>query len=82
MVAESLELAVSPGIQDPVLDTAVGVLCLVLGLIPRTSDLRNQRVFVRVGRILDVDALLLQVRRQLVSIPVLVRGDGIGVPVV
>jgi hypothetical protein len=43
-VAESLELTVGPGIEDPVLDSDPALLSLVAGLIPRSLDLGNQRI--------------------------------------
>lgn len=81
VVAESLELALGPGVEDPVLDGDPGGLRLILGLVPGTLHLGNESILVLLGRLLGLDALLLQVGAELVSIPRVVRRDDVGVPV-
>lgn len=81
LVSKGLELAVSPAVKDPVLGTAPGSLCSILSLIPSTLNLGQQGVLGRFSALLGLNALLLQVRRQLVIVPVLVRGDSIVLPV-
>lgn len=61
MVAESLELAVGPAVEHPVLGAEPSVLGLVLGLVPQTLDLREERILGSSGTVLGLDALLLQV---------------------
>lgn len=80
VVAESLELGLSPRVENPILDAGVGSLSLVVGLVPRTLDLLNKRVLVRSGGILDINAFLLEVGGQLGSIPVLVGSSNVVVP--
>lgn len=82
VVTERLELAVGPSVQDPILDTGVGILGLVLGLVPGLLDLGNQRVLVCLCGILNFDALLLKVFAQLLVVPLLVRADCMVFPVV
>lgn len=81
VVKEGLELAVGPGVQNPVPDTGVGILGLVLGLVPNILDLGNQGVLVCLGGILNLDTLLLEVAIQLVCVPLLVRADGVVLPI-
>lgn len=81
MITERLQLAVGPGVQDPVLDTGVGVLSLILGLVPGVLDLGNQRVLVCLGGILDFNTLLLEISAQLLIIPLLVWADSMVFPV-
>jgi len=81
VVAKRLKLAVGPAIQNPVPDTAVGGLGFVLGFVPRALDLRDQRVLALGGRILGLEALELEVGRELLCVPILVRGDDVVVPV-
>jgi hypothetical protein len=81
LVSKGLELAVSPAVEDPVLDVDVGVLSSVLSLIPRVLNLSKKGVLVGLGAFLSLNTLLLEVGRELVRIPVLVRGDSIAVPV-
>lgn len=80
-VAEGLELAVSPRVQDPVLHVEPGVVSLVLRLIPDTLDLVDERVLGGTGRVLGLDSLLLQVVGELGSIPLLVGSDDLVIPV-
>lgn len=44
MITKRLELALCPGVQDPILDAEVGVLSLVFGLVPRSCNLCDQCV--------------------------------------
>lgn len=44
MITKGLELALRPGVQDPVLDVEISVLSLVLGLVPRSCNLCDQSV--------------------------------------
>lgn len=81
VVTEGLQLAVGPAVQDPVFDTGIGILSLVLGLVPGILDLSDQGVLVCLGRILNIDTLLLEVAAQLLIIPLLVGADGVVVPI-
>ena len=81
VVAKGLELTLGPGVQDPILNTVVGILSLVLGLVPGLLDLGDQGVLVCLSRVLDLDTLLLEVAAQLLSIPLLVGTDCIGFPI-
>lgn len=81
VVAKSLELAVSPGVKDPVLGVEPGILSLVLRLVPETFDLVDQGVLGSSGALLRLGTLLLEVVVQLVRVPATVRSDGIAVPV-
>lgn len=81
MIAERLELAVGPRVQNPVLHTEPGVVGLVLRLIPGTLDLVDERVLGGTGRVLGLDTLLLQVLSELGSIPLLVGSDHLVIPV-
>jgi len=81
VIAESLELAVGPGVQNPVLDAGPGLLSLVLRLVPVGLDLADEVIAAGLGRILGLDALLLQVGVELVGIPVIVGRHNIRVPV-
>lgn len=81
MIAKGLELALCPGVENPILDVEVGILGLVLSLVPRSCNLGDECVLARLCRVLDIDTLLLQIARQLVVVPVLVGADGIVFPV-
>jgi len=81
MVAERLELTIGPAIQNPVLDTGPGILSLVLSLVPNTLDLVDQSILVVHSALLGLNALQLQVCRELVRVPVLVRFDDVAIPV-
>ena len=81
LVGKCLQLAVGPGIENPVLDASPGILSLVLGLIPAVGDRGEKSVTVVLSTLLDVDALLLEVGAQLLGIPLLVGRDGILIPV-
>lgn len=82
LVAESLELALGPRVQDPVLDVEVGILSLVTSLVPFALNLRDQRVLVGLGGGLGLDALSLQILLQGVCVPRVVGRDDVVVPVV
>ena len=81
VIAERLELAVSPAVEDPVLGAQPSVLGLVLRLIPESLDLVDERVFGGSGAVLGLDTLLLEIVVQLLRVPAAVGGDSIGVPV-
>lgn len=81
LVGECLQLTVGPSVQNPVLDTGPGSLGLVLGLVPGTCDLSRESITVALSTFLDLDTLQLQVRGQLLDIPLLIRRDSIVVPV-
>lgn len=82
LVAESLQLAVRPGIQDPVLDAKVGILSLIASLIPGALDLGDERVLVGLGGVLGLDTLGLEVLLQAVGVPRVVGRDDVVIPVV
>jgi len=81
VVTERLELAVGPGIQDPVLHIAPGGLCLVLSLVPIAPHLGEKRILACSSRVLGLDAFLLEVLVHLGGVPVAIRGDDVDVPV-
>lgn len=81
VVAERLELAVGPRIQNPVLRIDKRVLGLVFGLSPDRLDLRDQLILVLLSVVLRFDALELEVRSKLVYVPAVVRLDNMVVPV-
>lgn len=81
LVGKLLQLAVGPGIENPILDVGPGILSLVLGLIPAVGNRGEESVAVALSTLLDVDALLLEVGAQLLGIPLLVGRDGILIPV-
>jgi hypothetical protein len=81
MIAECLELAVGPSVQDPIFDVGPGAPSLVLRLIPDALDLVNEIITALAGRILCLNALLLQITTELVRVPILVGGNHMSVPV-
>lgn len=81
LVSKSLQVAIRPGVQNPVLNVGPGRLSLVLGFVPAGLHRGDQAVFVRLSSLLGLDTLGLQVSLQLLVVPVLVRRDGIGIPV-
>lgn len=81
MITESLELAIGPSIEDPILDARPRRLALVLSLVPNVLHLLDQRVLAGGGRILGLNALELQVLLKLGGVPAAVGGDDIGIPV-
>lgn len=81
VIAESLELAVGPAVQDPVLGALPSVLGLVLSLVPEALDLIDERILGSGGAVLGLDALLLKVVVQLLRVPAAIRGNSIAVPV-
>lgn len=81
LITEGLELAISPGIKDPVLNTRPARLGIVLRLIPVGLDLGHKAVLAGSGFLLSLLALSLQEGGQLGSIPAVVRGHDVVVPV-
>jgi hypothetical protein len=71
----------TPAVKNPILNATPSTLRLILGLIPRSLDLTDQAVLVRVCSILGLYALELQVGSQLVDIPVVVWCCNLGLPV-
>ena len=59
-VAESLQLTVSPGVQDPILGISRCLSGTVLNVVPVSLDLINQSLERFIGMCLDVSALGLQ----------------------
>lgn len=82
LVSEGLELAVGPGIKNPILGTSQGSLSLVLGIVPCVLDLSEERILGGLGALLGLDALRLQIRGQLSRVPLLVRRDSVILPVI
>ncbi len=80
-IGKGLQVTIRPSIQDPVLNVGPCGLTLVLSFIPAGLDLRKKGVSVRLGGILGLDALGLQIGLQLVGIPCFVRSDRILIPV-
>lgn len=81
VIAERLELALGPGVEDPILDAGPSRLSLVLGLIPSSLDLVEEVVLVRGSGVLGLDALELQVLAELGRVPVLVGRHDVGLPI-
>jgi len=76
-VAKGLELAVSPGVEDPILDIAPSALSLVFSRVPNVLDLLHEGVLVGLGGLLGLDTLLLEVVVELVGVPALVGRDDV-----
>ncbi len=81
VVTEGLELAVGPGVQDPVSNIGPGLLGLILSLIPNGMDLRNQRILVLLGRLGGISPLQLEIGQELVRIPFAIWRHDVGIPV-
>jgi hypothetical protein len=79
-IAEGLELALGPGVEDPVLDVAPALLRLVIRLVPGALDPGDERVATLFGRLLGLKALLLQIVGELFCVPRLVGLDDVGIP--
>lgn len=71
-IAEGLELAVGPAVQNPVLDIGPGGLSLVLRLVPVALHLADERIAAGLGGILGLDTLLLEIAIKLGSVPAVV----------
>jgi len=81
LVTERLELAVGPGVQNPILDIDPCVLRLILSLVPGAFDLLDERVLALFGTLLDLDALLLQIIGKRGRVPAVVGLDNVVVPI-
>jgi hypothetical protein len=80
-IAEGLELTVGPSVQNPILDVGIGTMGLIFGLVPHTLDTIDERIPCILGRVLGLDALLLQIASEFLLVPVAVRLGNIGLPV-
>lgn len=81
LVAECLQGALGPGVQNPVLGVRPGLLSLVSGLIPRVLDLGDQSILAGVGVGLRLDALGFEICTELLGVPGLIGCDDVVVPV-
>ena len=68
-------------IEDPILDTQVSLLRLVLSLVPVHLDLMNQAIASFFGSLLHILTLLFQVGLKGFGIPFVVRARDLVVPV-
>lgn len=80
-IAESLELIISPGVEDPVVGVDPALLSLVFRFVPGALDLGDEGVPRLVSRFLSLKALLLQIAGELLGVPFLVRLDHIRLPI-
>lgn len=80
-IAKGQELAVRPRVQDPVLDAEPAILGLILGLVPGVLDLGDEGIAGSLGRLLGLDALVLQVAGELLRVPLPVGRHDVRVPV-
>lgn len=68
-------------VENPVLDIAVSVVGLSLGLVPAGLDLLDQAVLVLLAALLDLLALASEVVLELVGVPGVVGLDGVVIPI-
>lgn len=81
LVSKGLELALSPGVEDPVADAGPGLLGIILGLVPVGLDLLDEAVLGGLSLAGGLGASGLQEGAQVGAVPALVGGDDIVVPV-
>lgn len=81
LVAESLQLALSPSVENPILDTRPSSVGVLFGLVPVSADLLHQVVLGSLGLGLRLPAFGLEEGAQFSGIPAAVRGDDVVVPV-
>lgn len=80
LVTESLELAIRPGVKNPLLNIGPRLLGIVLRLVPGSFDTVDERVLAGLGVLPDLLALGLKEGLELFGIPIVVWGDDL-VPV-
>lgn len=81
LVGESLQLAVGPSIENPILDIIPGLVGILFGLVPVVLDLLDQAVLGRFDISLGLLTLGLQVLAKLDGVPAVVRSHNVVVPV-
>jgi hypothetical protein len=81
LVGKGLELAVGPGVEDPLLDVGPALLGLVASLVPRGRDLVDKRILVGLGALLGLDTLGAQPRLQVLDGPGVVGLDNVVIPI-
>lgn len=81
LVGEFLELAVGPGVEDPILHIDPSLLGLVAGLIPGGLNLADEGVLVSFGALLSLDALVGEPGLEVLGGPRVVGLDDVVVPV-
>lgn len=81
LITEGLELAVGPGVKDPILDTSPGTMSGLLGLVPVRLNLVDKAVAGRSSLILSLLALRLQVGAEISRVPVAVGSNDMIVPI-
>lgn len=80
-VAESFELALGPGVHNPVLHASPCRLGLLLSLVPVGLDLRDEGLRACLGGLLGLDTLLPKIVAESLGVPLGVRTDNVGIPV-
>lgn len=80
-IAEFLELAGTPSVQDPILDVEICRLGLVLGFVPGFLDTADQSVTSFFVGDLDFQTLELEIVCKLVAVPVMERLKDVVSPV-